>query len=191
MLFKRTDLERLRDGEVSRAYRRWRAPRAKPGGAQRTRLGVVHFEAVERVNAARLTDADARAAGRASRERLLAELKRGKGDVYRIDLAWAGADPRVELRERKVSPQEVGEIAERLAAMDARSPRGPWTIAMLELLAAKEGVRAADLAAGQGREKLPFKRDVRKLKELGLTQSLEVGYRLSPRGRTFLERRGR
>ena len=35
---------------------------------------------------------------------------------------------------------------------------------------------------------LPFKRDVRKLKELGLTESLETGYRLSPRGRALLER---
>ena len=32
----------------------------------------------------------------------------------------------------------------------------------------------------------PFKRDVRKLKALGLTESLEVGYRLSPRGRAWL-----
>ena len=39
-----------------------------------------------------------------------------------------------------------------------------------------------------GREKPPFKRDVRKLKELGLTESLERGYRLSPRGRAVLER---
>jgi ribosomal protein S19E (S16A) len=29
---------------------------------------------------------------------------------------------------------------------------------------------------------------VRKLKELGLTESLDVGYRLSPRGRAFLAR---
>jgi hypothetical protein len=38
-----------------------------------------------------------------------------------------------------------------------------------------------------GREKHPFKLDVRKLKELGLTESLEVGYRLSPRGRAVME----
>jgi hypothetical protein len=48
-------------------------------------------------------------------------------------------------------------------------------------------VRAADLAASVGREKHPFKLDVRKLKELGLTESLEVGYRLSPRGRAVME----
>jgi hypothetical protein len=51
-------------------------------------------------------------------------------------------------------------------------------------------VRAADLAASVGREKHPFKVDVRKLKELGLTESLERGYRLSPRGRVLLERLG-
>ncbi len=35
-----------------------------------------------------------------------------------------------------------------------------------------------------------FKRDVRKLKELGLTLSLRVGYRLSPRGEAFMEATG-
>jgi hypothetical protein len=45
---------------------------------------------------------------------------------------------------------------------------------------------AADLAAELGRETQPFKADVRRLKELGLTESLEVGYRLSPRGDAVL-----
>ncbi len=57
---------------------------------------------------------------------------------------------------------------------------------MLELIADQPATLAADLAAQVGREKLPFKRDVRKLKELGLTESLPTGYRLSPRGRAFL-----
>ena len=46
------------------------------------------------------------------------------------------------------------------------------------------GVRAADLAGVvRPRDALDFKRDVRRLKELGLTESLEIGYRLSPRGK--------
>lgn len=57
----------------------------------------------------------------------------------------------------------------------------------MALIRDRPGVRAADLAAAAGRETLPFKRDVRKLKELGLTESLEVGYRLSPRGAALLE----
>jgi hypothetical protein len=42
------------------------------------------------------------------------------------------------------------------------------------------------LARALGAEKMRFKQDVRKLKELGLTESLEVGYRLSPRGQAVL-----
>jgi hypothetical protein len=68
-----------------------------------------------------------------------------------------------------------------------RSAAGPWTRTVLELIQSAPGTRAADLAKRLGRETLPFKRDVRKLKELGLTESLEVGYRLSPRGAALLE----
>ena len=56
---------------------------------------------------------------------------------------------------------------------------------MLELIAKRPGVRAADLAGELGIETAVLKRDVRKLKELGLTESLEIGYRLSPRGQAF------
>jgi hypothetical protein len=54
------------------------------------------------------------------------------------------------------------------------------------LIADRPGVRAPDLAASLGRETLAFKRDVRKLKELGLTRSLAVGYEISHRGRAYL-----
>ena len=50
-------------------------------------------------------------------------------------------------------------------------------------------MRAGDLADEVGRERLPFKADVRKLKNLGLTISLGVGYRLSPRGEAYLAAR--
>ena len=49
-------------------------------------------------------------------------------------------------------------------------------------------MRAGDLAAELGPGALAFKADVRKLKALGLTESLEIGYRLSPRGRAWLDR---
>ena len=50
---------------------------------------------------------------------------------------------------------------------------------MLDVIAARPATRAPDLAASFGRETAPFKIDVRKLKNLGLTLSLPVGYRLS------------
>jgi predicted transcriptional regulator len=113
---------------------------------------------------------------------------RGSGDIHRIELRYAGADPRVELRSRAdLSEAELGEIARTLERLDRTSRHGPWTRATLELIAERPEVRAEELAAGMGREKLPFKRDVRKLKELGLTESLNPGYRLSPRGRAVLK----
>ena len=72
--------------------------------------------------------------------------------------------------------------------MDGKSTNGPWTTETLQLIADNPGTRAADLAPELHQERLPFKANVRKLKELGLTISLERGYRLSPRGTAYLLR---
>jgi hypothetical protein len=77
-------------------------------------------------------------------------------------------------------------VLRRLRRLDAASRHGPWTRAVLELISDHPGRRAPDLAASRGRETRPFKADVRKLKELGLTESLAVGYQLSPRGQAVL-----
>jgi hypothetical protein len=69
--------------------------------------------------------------------------------------------------------------------LDRASTSGPWTAATLAIIAERPAVRAADLAAALGRERASFKLDVRKLKGLGLTISLERGYRLSPRGEAY------
>ena len=73
-----------------------------------------------------------------------------------------------------------------MARFDAASGNGPWTRRYLELIRDNEGVRAPDLAARGGLDVPRFKRRVRQLKGLGLTISLDVGYRISPRGTTFL-----
>jgi predicted transcriptional regulator len=56
------------------------------------------------------------------------------------------------------------------------------------MIATNEAVRAPDLAARVGLDTPRFKRRVRQLKGLGLTISLDVGYRISPRGKSFLSR---
>jgi hypothetical protein len=61
-------------------------------------------------------------------------------------------------------------------------------MATLALIGQRPQVRAPDLAASVGRETAPFKIDVRKLKNLGLTISHPVGYELSPRGLAYLAR---
>jgi hypothetical protein len=187
MLFRPSILKGIAAGTVTRTYRRWDRPRVRPGGRQRTPAGVIAFDAVEPVERASLTDADARAAGLASLDELLELVdRRSTGEIYRIDLHLAGPDPRVALRESTPDAAEVANVLRRLDRLDRASRHGPWTTAVLRAIADGPGVRAADLAAGFGRDRDPFKLDVRKLKELGLTESLRPGYRLSPRGRAVL-----
>jgi len=188
VLFRRRFLDGIRAGEITLAFRRWERPRARAGGRQRTAVGELAIDSVEAVDRDGITAGDARRAGFDSLDELLDEL--GADDsrpIWRIELRWAGDDLRRVLRERAdMDAEEIDELRTRLERMDRASHHGPWTRAMLDLIAARPEVRAADLAALVGREKQPFKRDVRKLKELGLTESLERGYRLSPRGRTLL-----
>lgn len=66
----------------------------------------------------------------------------------------------------------------------------PWTHVILDLIAANPGRMSTELAADLGLARDLFKRRVRRLKELGLTESLEVGYQISPRGRAWLDRAG-
>jgi hypothetical protein len=180
-------LGRIVDGSVSLAFRRWRRPRVRAGTRLRTAVGVVAVDAVGEVDAAAITDEDARRAGSASREELLGWLLAGgEGGVYRVALHWAGPDPRVALRRRsRLGAEERATLEARLQAMDERAAE-PWTRPTLELIAASPGTRAPDLAVRMGMETAPFKARVRRLKELGLTESLAVGYRLSPRGRAVL-----
>ena len=92
--------------------------------------------------------------------------------MYRVEVAFLGADPRVAQRESLPSVAETEALLARLAAMDTRSRRGPWVERTLALIEAWPERRAPELAELESRETLDFKADVRKLKELGLTESL-------------------
>ena len=179
-------LQAIGRGEVTVAFRRWKRPTVRAGGTLRTRAGVLSIDSVEPTSQRRISAEDAGRAGFASRAELLRSL-RPEGRLYRVEFHRIGDDPRAALRERsEITDQERAELDVRLDRMD-RSRGEPWTRRLLELIAARPETLAAELAASLGKEKLPFKRDVRKLKELGLTESLLVGYRLSPRGRVYLE----
>jgi hypothetical protein len=107
--------------------------------------------------------------------------------VYRIQFHLVDEpDPRAELAAAAdLTAEDIAEIDRRLDRLDRASSHGPWTRAVLECIAERPATRAPDLAASFGRETQPFKLDVRKLKNLGLTISLTVGYRLSPRGEAY------
>ena len=183
MLLNRTTLEGVAAGRINLVFRRWRQPGVKSGGTLVTTVGLLAIEAVDAIADSEMSDSDAMAAGHSSRAALLEELSAREGQLYRVRLRLAGPDPRLLLRDRSdLSDSEAEAIAQQLKRLDARRA---WTIETLDLVAAHPGRRAPDLAAMRDRETTRFKQDVRKLKELGLTESLDIGYRLSPRGGAF------
>ncbi len=193
MLFRQTELAGIESGRITLAFRKWRRPTVVAGGTLHTPVGLLQIEAVDRVDPAEITPADASSAGYDGLEPLLADLgKRSVGACFRIRLRRKGPDPRIALRDRaELTDPEWKEISARLRRLDRASALGPWTEATLGLIADAEGVRAADLAPKVAQEKEAFKLNVRKLKNLGLTESLGTGYRISPRGEAVLARLSR
>ena len=193
LLFKKPFHAGLVSGTVTLTFRRWDKPHVRVGGRYRCHpIGVLEVDDVRVVRVGEIDDRDATRAGFADRAALLDFLRTGpKGDdvsdatcVYRIALHHGGDGDRVESAlDDKLSKDDIAEIAKRLARLDAKAP---WTAKTLRLIAKHPQVAASQLAKKLGRDTLPFKVDVRKLKKLGLTQSFEVGYELSPRGRAFL-----
>ena len=196
MRFTKPYWEGIADGSVTVAFRRWRSPTVVAGRPYRTGGGRIEVLSVEVVDPAAITAADAVRAGHASPDEVRASLEAmARGDagreawpVYRVAFRRLDEpDPREQLAHSDaLGPDDVAAITARLDRLDRASAIGPWTRPTLRLIAANEGVRAPDLAASVGRETAPFKLDVRKLKNLGLTISLRVGYLVSPRGRAYL-----
>jgi hypothetical protein len=189
MLFRQRFLDGIRDGTITLAFRRWRRPSVRSGGTLLTPIGQLSIMSVDEVAVTRISDAEAQRAGYGSRDDLLADLQsRDEGTIYRIELGAVRADPRVRLRQSaSPSADEIEHIRNALNRLDERSAQGAWTDRTLDLIRSRPGVRAGDLCRLVGLEMLPFKQNVRKLKALGLTESLEVGYRLSPRGVAFMQ----
>lgn len=185
----------IREGRVTLAFRRWRRPDVRPGSRFRTAVGVMEVEAIDAVDPLRITDEEAVAAGHPDADSVRRRLGgEANWPTYRIRLSWAGEDPRIALRtDDALTEDDVAAIDTRLERLDHASSHGPWTMATLALIGRRPRVRAPDLAAELGRQRDPFKIDVRKLKNLGLTISHEIGYELSPRGLAYLARtrRGR
>ena len=200
MLFQRRFHAGIRSGAIRCTYRIWKAAKVKAGGRYRLgRDGVIEVESVETGPLGAISTADARLAGFEDPDALRDALGDARGTsaktrvtsrtrVHHVKFRFVrAADPRQAL-ERDTSAAGLDEVTGRLARMDRLSRRGPWTVELLELIAANPGVVSSELAPRMRRERRAFKADVRKLKELGLTVSHEVGYSLSERGKALLAR---
>lgn len=188
MILKYAELQAIKSGDVTLAFRRWVRPTVKTGGMLKTAVGVLAIDRVARVERSEITREDATAAGFGSLSELLTGLDTRDGELYRIEVRFAGADPRVRLREKAdLNAEEVERLRKKLDRLDAASPVGAWTRKVLRIIERHPQVVAASLAKRIGFETDRFKINVRKLKELGLTISHERGYELSPRGKAVLK----
>jgi hypothetical protein len=187
MLFRQEILQGIAEGRVTLAFRRWRRAPPANGSSLRTPIGVLCLDRITVVEEDDITREDVRRTGMSVEE--LRTSIAGEGTLLRIELRLAGADPRVALRERLPDHAELDALVARLARMDAGGET-PWTTRYLQIIAKQPGIVSRTLAPQAGADVPTFKRRVRQLKELGLTESLEVGYRLSPRGHTVLRALG-
>jgi hypothetical protein len=172
MLFRRETLDRIARGEVTAAFR------------VMTAIGELAIDAVTPIDIGSLSEADARRSGADSLRALVRDLSGREGVLYRIDFRQAGPDPRIALAGRPASsPEDHAELDEALARLDRSSRTGPWTLDLLNRIGTQPGTPARLLAQKLGVETPWLKRKVRQLKALGLMESLQTGYCLTPRGR--------
>jgi hypothetical protein len=183
----------LADGSITVTVRAWTRAQAKTGGRYRVAGLLLEATDVRQLPAGELTDADAFAAGEDSLAPLLARLGDPPADrlLWRVEFRCIGRDDRADRRERAdLTDDEIVALKVRLDRLDQRSPSGPWTRSTLRLIEKYPGVVSTALARHAHQERPAFKLNVRKLKEMGLTESLDIGYRLSPRGAVLLRSLG-
>lgn len=176
----------LADGSITRTYRTWSRPQVRVGGRYRVQGMLLEVDDLRRVPLAEVADADARAAGAPDAATLQRRLSGVDPVVWRVDLHYVGPDDRIALREDDaLSDVEVSQLRARLDRLDRFAPT-PWTRRTLQLIEAHPATVSTVLAEEMAMHRPDFKVNVRKLKNLGLTESLDVGYRLSPRGHRVL-----
>jgi len=190
LLFKKPFFAGLQSGAITLTFRRWQKPHVRPGGRYRCHpIGVLEVDRVDLVTVAQIGEADAAPAGFADRAALVAYLAElgplaPETPVYRVALHHGGDGDRVEIAlSDDLTREDVAAITAKLARLDKATK---WTAKTLAIIERHPRIAASKLAKQLRRETLPFKTDVRKLKKLGLTQSFEVGYEISPRGRAYL-----
>ena len=176
MLFRPADLEGIAAGTITLAFRRWDKPRVKVGlDAEDAGRACVEFTACRggrRDHGRRRAGGGVRVAGRGrgadaqDRARLPGRAARGGAGPAR-GAARHAAGRRGVRGAGRMGAVDAATYLQAIARAARRCGRPTWP--------SRSGGRPRRSSATSG-----------KLKELGLTESLDVGYRLSPRGEAVL-----
>ncbi|NNE27893.1 MAG: hypothetical protein HKN09_13700 [Saprospiraceae bacterium] len=188
MLFKIKDLQAIKKGKIDLAFRNWKSARVKVDSVINTAIGQIKINSIEKSRIAHISPEDIKRSGNENLSSLLKILKvNAEDEVFRIALSYHGEDPRIKLRNQEsISSVQFEEVKFKLDRMDGRSSTGPWTMQVLKLIQNHPHQRAQFLADTLERDKDKLKINIRKLKNMGLTQRHEVGYTISPLGKAYL-----
>jgi len=190
VLFERRLREGIHEGRIVLTFRRWHRCQAVAGHRYRTGSDIIEVDAVDLVTPRDIDPGQACEAGYTTVKELVADLRGDKKTpLYRIRFHRVDEpDPRDELAaQSELTSGELAALTVQLTRMDNSGSRGPWTKAVLTQIADHPATVSTVLAGTLGWERQDFKLHVRRLKQLGLTISLDVGYRLSPRGEAYLQ----
>ena len=176
------------DGSVRLAFRRWRKQDVQPGQVFTTSAGLVRVDAVSVVSTPRRSPTRRPGSPAGPPPTSCASRLAPEGvDVPRRAVVRRPGPAGRAPRRPPTSPARTSPSSTSGWSGWTGLPRTePWTLHYLELIREHPQRRAPDLAELVGRETAPFKLDVRKLKNLGLTVSFPVGYEVSPRGLAYL-----
>lgn len=188
MLFKGVHLQGIKSGEITVAFRKWQKVSVKGGSLLRTSVGLIEIGEIEAVNENDITDKDALQAGFTDKKQLLKSFTHNStGTIFKISVRYHSADPRIKLREQtELSEQQFEDLKGKLDRLDRYSKEGYWTEKILLTINDNSNLHAIGIAKLTGFEKEWLKLNIRKLKNLGLTVSHNVGYELSPLGSEYL-----
>lgn len=188
MLFNAETAKRIRNAEITVSLRTWRRPQARVGGVYYLRpSGAVEVTAMTECTLHDVSTDDLRDAGFVDRSAVVSVLGIDENDpIWVVRFSFHPNRTRPLPDRTSVDHDELVTLATKLARKDERSPDGPWTRATLVLIGKQPGTVSTQLAEQLDRDRLTLKRDIRKLKSLGLTISLDVGYRLSTKGEALV-----
>lgn len=190
MLFKVIQLQGIKSGEITVAFRKWQKVLIKSGSLLQTSVGLLEIGKIETIKENDITDKDAMLAGFNDTKQLLESFNHSSaGTIFKISVSYHSADPRIKLRNQtELSEQQFADLKVRLERLDRYSKQGFWTEKILLTIKDSPNLHAIGIATLTGFEKEWLKLNIRKLKNLGLTISHNVGYELSPLGKEYLKK---
>lgn len=190
MLLKQSRLLKIKSGDASLVFRKWKRPLVNKGSIIKTSVGQIEILDIMEVKKENITQDEAIQGAYKNLDDLINNLQKIKeGKTYKIELRYHSEDPRIKLREQSIITDEDYELLlKKLQRLDKYSKQGSWTLLFLNAIKNNPELRAEDLANKIGKEKMWLKIHVRKLKNLGLTISHKVGYTISPLGKSMLNR---